>query len=108
MLIDSRHGAGISLEIETRKIAQVRTRDPSVATGLASRLRLKQRTFVRRRAQAHRRHGAGISLEIETFRVLQVVKLVFGVATGLASRLRLKQPLSYVEPIYRRVATGLA
>src|SRR6266702_3749261 len=61
-----------------------------VATGLASRLRLKQRCRAAGQPGHQGRHGAGISLEIETMIRKEPEEMDERVATGLASRLRLK------------------
>ena len=66
MIVISRQGPGISLEIETRISALIIAGEHRVARGLASRLRLKHDTSC-------------IHLRVNT-----------SVARGLASRLRLK------------------
>src|SRR6266702_2773743 len=61
-----RHGAGISLEIETILAPVLIGYGLQVATGLASRLRLKHAGKQISQDRKQCRHGAGISLEIET------------------------------------------
>ena len=61
-----RHRAGVSFEIETTKAEIVDYYRDNVATGLASRLRLKQIYKQSYYGLQSCRHRAGVSFEIET------------------------------------------
>src|SRR6266516_2791832 len=93
LIVISRQGPGISVEIETFMPRRKSGTTSMVARGLASRLRLKLPGRITLLACGDCRQGPGISVEIETMEHLSPQRAGPHVARGLASRLRLKHCL---------------